>query len=60
MRNFTIYTLHQVLYVDHTRDRAYRKQRKNEIYVIFYSENLKGRDNSGDLDVDGRIVLKPW
>jgi hypothetical protein len=30
----------------------------NEMYTIFYSEKLKGRDNSEDLDVDGRIILK--
>jgi hypothetical protein len=24
----------------------------------FWSENLKGRDHSEDVDVDGRIILK--
>jgi hypothetical protein len=27
------------------------------VYVTFWSENLKGRGHSGDLDVGGRIIL---
>jgi len=26
-------------------------------HIIFWLENLKGSDNSEDLDVDGRIIL---
>jgi hypothetical protein len=28
------------------------------MYTKYWSGNLKGRDHSGDLDVDGRILLK--
>jgi hypothetical protein len=31
---------------------------KNSRNVLFLSENLKGRDYSDDLDVDGRIILE--
>jgi hypothetical protein len=28
------------------------------MHVRFWSENLKGRDHSKDLDVDGKIILE--
>jgi hypothetical protein len=28
------------------------------IYIIFWFENLKGRNHSEDFDVDGRIILE--
>jgi hypothetical protein len=28
------------------------------MYRIFWSENLKGRDHSEDIDVDGKIILE--
>jgi len=28
------------------------------MHTKFWSENLKGRDDSGDLSVDGRIILE--
>jgi hypothetical protein len=29
-----------------------------EMVTVFWLENLKGRDHSEDLDVDGRIILE--
>jgi hypothetical protein len=29
-----------------------------DAYTIFWSENLKGRDHSEDLGVDGRIIFE--
>jgi hypothetical protein len=31
---------------------------RREIHTKFWSENLKGRDQSDDLGVDGRIILE--
>jgi hypothetical protein len=28
------------------------------MHTKFYSENMKGRDHSGDLEVDGNIIIK--
>jgi hypothetical protein len=33
------------------------KERKKERNAIFWLENLKGKDQSEDLGVDGRIIL---
>jgi len=30
---------------------------RSEMYTRYWSENLKGRDHSQDLGVDGRIIL---
>jgi len=32
--------------------------KKEEIHTKFRSENLKGRDHFGDLDVDGKVTSK--
>jgi hypothetical protein len=34
-----------------------RMEEMRNAYRIVYKENLKGRDNSEDLDVDGKIIL---
>jgi len=31
---------------------------RDEIYTRFWSENLKGRNHSQDLEVEGKIILK--
>jgi hypothetical protein len=31
---------------------------KLEMHTKFWSENLKGKDHSEDLDVDGKIILE--
>jgi hypothetical protein len=38
--------------------RARSMHKKWQIYTKSWPENLKGRDNLGDLDVDGRIILE--
>jgi len=32
--------------------------KKREMNTVFWLENLKGRDNSEDLGVNGRIILE--
>jgi hypothetical protein len=32
--------------------------RIEEMHTIFRSENLKGRDHSEDVDIDGKLILK--
>jgi len=31
---------------------------RSEMYIVFWLENLKGRDQLEDLAVDGRIILE--
>jgi hypothetical protein len=36
---------------------ACRTHGRDEKFVVFWLENLKGRDHSEDMDIDGRIIL---
>jgi hypothetical protein len=48
---FLFSIIHKPSIVDHAWERC-------EMYIKFLSENLKGRDHSEDLGVDGRIILE--
>jgi hypothetical protein len=31
---------------------------RDEMHTKFWSDNMKGRDHTEDLDIDGQIILK--
>jgi len=56
-----LYNSSNIIFSDQTKGdqmgKSFSMDERLEIYIIFWLENLKGRDHLENLNIDGRIIL---